>query len=271
MRTEDEIRTLVRERYGAIAQTAGSCCAPSSCGCGSPEMAPDGLDVIGDAYHGVAGRLEEADLNLGCGVPTRHAALRPGETVLDLGSGAGNDVFIARHEVGPEGRVLGVDMTPDMIGRARANAEKFGHDNVEFRLGEIERLPVEAGSVDAVISNCVLNLVPDKARAFAETARVLRPGGRFCVSDIVATGELPAGVRAAAGLYVGCVAGAIPEADYLALLGEVGFEDVRIVEPKPIELPDEALAPHMGSVEIAAFRASGVALKSVTVLGTKPV
>jgi arsenite methyltransferase len=270
MRSEDEIRTLVRERYGAIAQTVGSCCAPSSCGCGSAEMAPDGLDVIGDAYRGVAGRLEEADLNLGCGVPTRHAALRPGETVLDLGSGAGNDVFIARHEVGPEGRVLGVDMTPDMIGRARANAAKLGFDNVEFRLGEIEHLPVEAGSVDVVISNCVLNLVPDKARAFAEMARVLRRGGRFCVSDIVATGELPAGVRAAAGLYVGCVAGAIPEADYLGLLAKVGFEDVRIVEPKPIELPDEALAPHMGLAEIAAFHASGVALKSVTVLGTKP-
>ena len=270
MRSEDEIRTLVRERYGAIAQTAGSCCAPSACGCGSAEMAPDGLDVIGDAYQGVAGRLEEADLHLGCGVPTRHAALRPGETVLDLGSGVGNDVFIARHEVGPEGRVLGVDMTPDMVSRARANAAKLGYGNVEFRLGEIERLPVEAGSVDVVISNCVLNLVPDKARAFAETARVLRPGGRFCVSDIVATGELPAGVRAAAGLYVGCVAGAIPEADYLSLLAEVGFEDVRIVEPKPIELPDEALAPHMGPAQIASFRASGVALKSVTVLGAKP-
>ena len=172
MRSEDEIRTLVRERYGAIAQTAGSCCAPSACGCGSAEMAPDGLDVIGDAYQGVAGRLEEADLRLGCGVPTRHAALRP--------------------------------------------------------------------------------------------------GGRFCASDIVATGELPAGVRAAAGLYVGCVAGAIPEADYLDLLAKVGFEGVRIVEPKPIELPDEALAPHMAPAEIAAFRASGVALKSVTVLGTKP-
>ena len=237
MRTEDEIRTLVRERYGAIAQTAESCCAPSSCGYGSPEVAPDGRNVIGDAYAGVAGRLEEADLNLGCGVPTRHAALRAGETVLDLGSGAGNDVFIARHEVGPECRVLGVDMTPDMIAKARANAAKLGFDNVEFRLGEIEHLPVETGSVDVVISNCVLNLVPDKARAFAEMARVLRPGGRFCVSDIVATGALPEGVRTAAG--------AIPETDYLDLLVKAGFEGVRIVEPKPIELPNEALAPHM--------------------------
>ena len=194
MNTHDEIRTLVRERYGAIAQEAASCCVPGSCGCG-PEMAPDGLNVIGDAYQGVAGRLEDADLNLGCGVPTGHAALRPGETVLDLGSGAGNDAFIARREVGPGGRVIGVDMTPEMIARARGNAAKLGFANVEFRLGEIERLPVEASTVDVVISNCVINLVPDKAQAFAEMFRVLRPGGRFCVSDIVATGVLPPGVR----------------------------------------------------------------------------
>ena len=198
MRSNDEIRTLVRERYGAIVREGASCCAPASCGCG-PEMAPDGLNMIGDAYAGVAGHLAEADFNLGCGVPTRHAALAAGETVLDLGSGAGNDVFIARHEVGPEGRVIGVDMTPEMIVKARANASKLGYDNVEFRLGEIERMPVDAGSVDVVISNCVLNLVPDKAGAFAEMFRVLRPGGRFCVSDIVATGELPPQVQEAAG------------------------------------------------------------------------
>ena len=156
MRSDDEVRELVRERYGAIAREGASCCAPSSCGCG-PEMAADGLNMVGDAYEGVAGRIGEADLNLGCGVPTHYAALRPGETVLDLGSGAGNDVFIARHEVGAEGRVIGVDMTPDMVTRARANAQKLGYDNVEFRLGEIEHLPVEAGSIDVIISNCVLN------------------------------------------------------------------------------------------------------------------
>jgi arsenite methyltransferase len=270
VRSDDEIRTLVRQRYGAIATEDAGCCSSSSCGCGA-EMAPDGLNVIGDAYEGVAGRLAEADLNLGCGVPTRHAALRAGETVLDLGSGAGNDAFIVRHEVGPEGRVIGVDMTPEMIAKARANAAKLGYRNVEFRLGEIERLPLETGSVDVVISNCVLNLVPDKASAFAEMYRVLRPGGRFCVSDIVATGELPKPVREAAGLYVGCVAGAMPEADYLTLLGEAGFRDVRIAEAKPIALPEEALAPHIGAAEIGAFRASGIALKSVTVLGAKPV
>src|SRR5580658_8253641 len=198
MQGEDEVRALVRERYGAIAREKGSCCAPSCCG---PEMAPDGLNVIGDAYEGVEGRLAEADLNLGCGVPTQHAALRRGETVLDLGSGAGTDV---------------------------------------------------------IISNCVLNLLPDKAPAFVEMFRALRPGGRFCVSDIVATGQLPQGVREAAGLYVGCVAGALPEPEYLALIDAAGFRGVRKAKEQAIVLPGEALSPHMSGDEIAAFRASGV-------------
>lgn len=268
MQDEDEVRTRVRERYGAIARETGSCCGPSCC---APEMAPDGLNVIGDAYQGVAGHVAEADLNLGCGVPTQHAALKRGETVLDLGSGAGNDVFIARHEVGAEGRVIGVDMTPDMIARARANARKLGFDNVEFRLGEIERLPVESGAVDAIISNCVLNLLPDKAPAFAEMFRVLRPGGRFCVSDIVATGPLPEAVRQAAELTVGCVAGALPEAEYFELIEAAGFEGARNAKEQPIALPDEALSPHMSGHDIAAFRVSGVGLKSVTVLAAKPI
>ena len=156
-----------------------------------------------------------------------------------------------------------------MIARARANAAKLGYDNVEFRLGEIEHLPVGPDSVDVVISNCVLNLLPDKAPAFTEMFRVLRPGGRFCVSDIVATGELPPPVREAAGLYVGCIAGALPESRYLALIEAAGFTGVRIAEAKPIDLPDEALTPHMGADAIAAFRASGAALKSITVLGSR--
>ena len=216
------------------------------------------------------GGLAEADLNLGCGVPTRHAGLQPGETVLDLGSGAGNDVFIARHEVGPEGRVIGVDMTAAMVAKARENARKLGFANVEFRLGEIEHLPVDPASVDVIITNCVLNLLPDKAAAFAEMARVLRPGGRFCVSDIVATGELPAEVRKVASLYVGCVAGALPQEVYLDLVDRAGFEEVRVAESKPIALPDSVLSPHMEAGDIAAFRASGVELRSLTVVGGKP-
>jgi len=269
MRTDEETRALVRQRYSAIAEASASCCGPASCGCGQ-EMAPDGLNVIGDAYASVEGRLAEADLNLGCGVPTRHAALQPGESVLDLGSGAGNDAFIARHEVGPEGRVLGVDMTPAMVEKARGNAAKLGYANVEFREGAIEAMPVNSGSIDVVISNCVLNLVPDKGRAFAEMFRVLRPGGRFCISDIVATGELPSPVREVAALYVGCVAGAMAENSYLGLLETTGLRDVRVAEARPIPLSDEALAAYMTAADIAAFRASGVTLKSVTVLGTRP-
>lgn len=268
MRTDQETRELVRARYAAVAQGDGGCCG-SSCGCGET-MAPDGLDTIGAAYVGIAGHVADADLNLGCGVPTRHAALRPGETVLDLGSGAGNDAFIARHEVGTEGRVLGVDMTPEMVAKARSNAAKLGYGNVTFREGQLEDLPIDTASVDIVISNCVLNLVPDKARAFAEMFRVLRPGGRFCISDIVATDELPAPVREVAALHVGCVAGAMAEAPYVALLEAAGFQGVHFAEEKPIGLSDQALGAHMAADEIAAFRASGIGIKSVTVLGTRP-
>ena len=263
----DAIRERVRAKYAAIARAASTgSCGPSSASC----CADGSLDMIGDAYRSVAGHVAEADLGLGCGVPTRYARLRPGETVLDLGCGAGNDCFVARHEVGASGRVVGVDMTPEMIARARANARKLGFDNVEFRLGEIEHLPVESGTIDCVISNCVLNLVPDKARAFAEIARVLKPGGRLCVSDIVATGELPQAIREAAALYVGCVAGAVPEADYLRLVAAAGLEEVRIVEARAIPLPDPVLAAHLDAEGIAAFRASGVELRSVTLLARRP-
>ena len=258
MRSADETRTLVRERYAAIARERDGCCAPTSCGCG-PEMAPDGLNAIGDAYAGVAGHVAEADLNLGCGVPTRLAALAAGETVLDLGAGAGNDAFIARHEVGAEGQVIGVDMTPEMIAKARANAAKLGYGNVEFRLGEIEHLPVDAGSVDVVISNCVLNLVPQKARAFAEIFRVLKPGGRFCISDVVSIGELPEPVRRDAELLVGCVAGAMDKEAYLEVIRAAGFEVVRVAEARRLGLPAELTA-----------RCGDAGLESVTVVATRP-
>jgi SAM-dependent methyltransferase len=263
-----DIKTIVRERYADAVTRGSGCCGPSSCGCNSDLTL--GLNMVGNAYSQVDGYVAEADLGLGCGLPTRHAAIRPGETVLDLGSGAGIDCFVARREMNGTGCVIGVDMTPEMIARARENAAKLGYDNVEFRLGEIENLPVEAGSVDIVISNCVLNLVPDKAAAFAEMFRVLKAGGRFCVSDIVATSALPAPIREAAALHVGCVAGAIVEAEYLALLGRAGFADVRVVEAKPIPLPDDLLSRYLDARGLEAFRASGTELRSVTVLGSKP-
>ena len=214
--TEDRLRDQVREKYAEIANAGGCGCGPSCCD------SPDGIDMIGDAYDNVAGHMAEADLGLGCGLPVEHAGIRQGDIVLDLGSGAGNDVFIARHETGATGHVIGVDMTPEMIAKARANAAKLGHDNVEFRLGEIEHLPVETDSIDVVISNCVLNLVPDKRVAFAEIYRALKPGGRFCISDIVASAPLPAWTQEIAALYAGCVAGALPRDEYLSIIADSG-------------------------------------------------
>jgi ubiquinone/menaquinone biosynthesis C-methylase UbiE len=190
--------------------------------------------------------------------------------VLDLGAGAGVDAFVARRLVGEKGQVYGVDMTPDMVAKARANAERLGYRNVESRLGEIERLPFERDTLDVVISNCVLNLVPEKARAFAEIYRVLRPGAHFCVSDIVASAPLPEGVRNAAALYVGCIAGAEPEADYLAIIANAGFRDVRIVKSRRIDLPDEALAGTLAPDDLAAAREADLHVRSVTVVGVKP-
>ena len=259
------IKSLVREKYGAIAESAerGCGCAPTCCADGS-------LDMLGDAYTDIEGYVADADLGLGCGLPTQHAGIEAGDVVLDLGSGAGNDVFVARRLVGETGRVIGVDMTEAMVERARLNATTLGYTNVEFRLGDIEALPVADGTVDVVISNCVLNLVPDKAKAFAETFRILKPGGHFCASDIVATGVLPEGIRKASALYVGCIAGAMPETDYLTIIREAGFATVRTAERKGIPLPHEMLRQYLSDAELHAFRVKDVKLLSVTVLGTKP-
>lgn len=249
----DLLRAAVRTTYAAAATNAEAPCCGPACGC------HPGADInfIGDAYDGVDGYVPGADLGLGCGLPTEHAALQAGETVLDLGSGAGIDAFVARRAVGEAGRVVGVDMTPEMIVRARKNALALGYANVHFRLGEIEALPLEAASVDVVVSNCVLNLVPDKPPAFAEMFRVLRPGGRFCVSDVVLRGDLPPEVRASAELHAACVSGALPQDKYLDGLRAAGFANVRVVAEHPLALP-EAYGIDVGTVV------------SVTVVGTRP-
>ncbi|MEM6647598.1 MAG: arsenite methyltransferase [Bacteroidota bacterium] len=259
------IRATVRETYAAVA-TAD---AESGCGCGSSCCEGGLSDMIGDAYDTVDGYAPAADLKLGCGVPTEHAGLEPGQTVLDLGSGAGLDLFIARSIVGESGHLIGVDMTPAMIDRARTNAADLGYSNVAFRLGEIEHLPVRAASVDVVLSNCVLNLVPDKAAAFAEMHRVLKPGGHFCVSDIVVQGTLPPTIQRSLELHAGCVAGAIPYARYLDLLREAGFTDVEVVASRVIDVPDNALPTSVDADEVRAFRASGNTLLSITVRGQR--
>lgn len=232
--TPDALRATVRETYAAVARgDTLSCCGDSGC-C-------DEIDMIGDAYAGVDGYVADADLKLGCGLPVEHAGLASGQTVLDLGAGAGLDAFVARRIVGEEGRVLGVDFTPEMVEKARANAASLGYGNVQFEHGDIEALPFADASVDVVISNCVLNLVPDKARAFREMRRVLRPGGHFCVSDVVHVGDLPAAARESAELHAGCVAGAIKRDDYVTLLRTAGFAAVEVVAERPIDLPDGIL------------------------------
>ena len=232
----------VRERYGQIAETAGSCCGPaaaSCCGGGEQSLSLQ----MGYGKKDLSAVPEGADLGLGCGAPIGLLALRPGETVVDLGSGAGIDAFLAAEEVGPEGRVIGVDMTPQMLERARRNAASAGRTNVEFREGRLEALPVEDGSVDAVTSNCVINLVPDKAAVFAEVARVLRPGGRMVVSDIVLDAPLPEAVRADIAAWVGCISGALRKEEYLGLVEGAGFTQVEVLKDVDYGAAMEAAAP----------------------------
>lgn len=260
----EELRALVREQYGAVAQKDPSCCGTTSVN------AADAFNIIGDAYKSVEGYVADADLGLGCGVPTEHAGIKPGHTVLDLGSGAGVDAFVARSLVGETGHVYGVDMTPEMVVKARTHAAKLGFNNVEFRLGEIEHLPFERDAIDVVISNCVLSLVPDKARAFAEIYRVLRPGAHFCVSDVVASAPLPDAIRNVAALYVGCIAGAEAEEQYLAIIRNAGFKNARIAKSHRVDLPESVLAGMLPADALAAARKLDLHVKSVTVIGVKP-
>lgn len=219
-----EVKREVRRRYAAAARSGGC-----GCGCGDSDCCtPEGAEALVDYGDLSEALVEGSDLGLGCGMPTRFANLQPGEVVLDLGSGAGIDVFLAAKVVGPAGQVIGVDMTPAMINRARANAERAGIKNVDFRLGEIEHLPVTDGYVDVILSNCVINLSPDKPAVFAEMRRVLKPGGRFSVSDIVSIGNVPDEVRKDAGLWASCIAGALDKDEYLRLITQAGFTQVQV-------------------------------------------
>jgi arsenite methyltransferase len=235
---QDEVKKVVREGYAKVAKGSGSCCGPEKSCCGAAPTAEDVSRRVGYSDEEMATAPEGANLGLGCGNPIALASLKEGEVVLDLGSGAGFDCFLAAKKVGAKGRVIGVDMTPEMLDKARENARKVGAANVEFRLGEIENLPVADGSVDAVISNCVINLAPDKARVFAEAFRALKPGGRLMVSDLVLLAELPKVVQDSVAAYVGCLAGASMKADYLRAIELAGFKDVQVKseDPFPVEL-----------------------------------
>lgn len=265
--THTDIKEEVRKKYAEIAilPVVGN---QSGC-CGPADECNEIFSMVGDEYNKIEGYIADADLGLGCGVPTEYAKMKMGDTVLDLGSGAGNDVFIARSIVGDKGKVIGVDMTPEMIAKANKNKIKLGFDNVEFRLGEIENLPVEDNSVDVVISNCVLNLVPDKTKAFAEIYRVLKDTGHFCVSDIVLTGKLPEEIKNAAAMYAGCVSGALQKEEYLDIIRSTGFKNLRIDKEKIIYIPDSVFLKYICPEELKSLRASGSSIYSITVYAEK--
>jgi arsenite methyltransferase len=269
MQTEEQLKEIVRQKYSEIAlqdkeSNMSSCCGAGGC---STEV----YNIMSDDYTTMEGYHADADLGLGCGLPTQYANIKKGDVVIDLGSGAGNDCFIARHETGETGKVIGIDFTPAMIEKARANAETRGYNNVEFRQGDIEHMPVTANSADVIVSNCVLNLVPNKHGVMNEIYRVLKPGGHFSISDVVLIGALPEGLRKDAEMYAGCVAGAIQKQVYLELIEANGFEQITIQKEKPIIIPDDILINYMSKAEIDQFKMGQTGIFSITVFARKPM
>jgi len=273
---KEEIKKVVREGYAKIAKQDSSCCVPANSCCGSTDVAQDISKSIGYTEEELKAVPEGANLGLGCGNPIALASLKEGETVLDLGSGAGFDCFLAADRVGGSGKVIGVDMTPEMIEKARENARKSNYANVEFRLGEIENLPVADNSVDIVISNCVINLAPDKGGVFSEAFRVLKPGGRLMISDIVLLKELPNFIKDSIEAYIGCLSGAIMRNEYLGAIKTAGFQEVRIVDETsfPIEnmVNDPTAKAIIESLEIPleAVKETANSVASIKVYGVKP-
>jgi arsenite methyltransferase len=265
MNTTEEIKKAVKESYTKVAEASNKeegCCGPGCCG--DSNAAAVDMD-----YSKLKGYNPDADLNLGCGVPTEFAKIKAGDTVLDLGSGAGNDVFVARAITGDKGRVIGVDFTEAMIEKANNNNAKLGFTNVEFRFGDIENLPVEDNTADVTISNCVLNLVPDKKKAFAEVYRTMKPGGHFSVSDIVVNGELPERIKKAAAMYAGCISGAVNGDEYLQLINDAGFKNVQVQKETPYAVHDSIMLDYVTPDELKQFKASGTKIVSISVYGEK--
>lgn len=267
MKKEHELKALVKERYARIAQQGKAENAASCCGATTPTNKV--YSIMMDDYSETKGYVEAADLGLGCGLPTQFALIKKGDIVIDLGSGAGNDCFVARHQTGAEGKVIGIDFTPIMIEKARINAEKLGYNNVEFREGDIDQMPVSSDVADVIVSNCVLNLVPNKQKVIQEIHRVLKPGGHFSISDIVLVGDLPDALREDAEMYAGCVAGAIQKSDYMGLIKDQGFQNIEIQKEKPIIIPDDILSKYLSDEAVNEFNKSVTGIFSITVYAEK--
>jgi len=269
MKTAAELKQLVKDKYSEIAMQEKETNMSSCCGAG--ECSTEVYNIMSDDYTILEGYNSDADLGLGCGLPTQFAKIKKGDVVVDLGSGAGNDCFVARHEVGDTGKVIGIDFTPKMIERARANAEARGFNNVEFREGDIEQMPITSNTANVIVSNCVLNLVPNKDGVFKEIFRVLKPGGHFSISDVVLEGALPEGLRRDAELYAGCVSGAIQKNVYLELIQSNGFENISIQKVKPINIPNDILKNYLTDEEISTFKNGTAGIFSLTVFAQKPL
>ena len=268
MKNEQELKDIVKDRYAKIAEQ-GKAENAASC-CGATTSSNKVYNIMMDDYSETGGYVEDADLGLGCGLPTQFAKIKKGDTVIDLGSGAGNDCFVARHETGAEGKVIGIDFTPIMIEKARANAEKLGFNNVEFREGDIDAMPVSNNVADVIVSNCVLNLVPNKQKVIGEIFRTLKPGGHFSISDIVLVGNLPDALKEDAEMYAGCVAGAIQKTEYLQFIEDAGFQNIQIQKEKPIVIPNDILEKYLSEEEVKTFNNAGTGIFSITVYAEKP-
>lgn len=267
MKTEKELKDIVKESYSKVADQTKDYNVATCCG--TTAVTDENCSIMAEDYSSLSGYHEDADLGLGCGLPTQYAKINEGDTVIDLGSGAGNDAFIARHETGPTGKVLGIDFTPAMIQKARINADKRGFNNVEFREGDIDNMPVAENTADVVVSNCVLNLVPNKQKVMDEMYRVLKPGGHFSVSDIVLRGTLPKGLINDSEMYAGCVSGAIEMDEYIEAIKNAGFKNVEIQKEKIIQLPDDILLKYLSNSQIEELKERKTGIFSITVYGEK--
>ncbi|MBT30284.1 MAG: arsenite S-adenosylmethyltransferase [Thalassobius sp.] len=268
MENSVEIKKMVKEKYSKIALQDRD--YNSSTCCGATSSSDEVYNIMQDDYSDLQGYKKEGDLGLGCGLPTQFAKIQKGDTVIDLGSGAGNDCFVARYEAGETGKIIGIDFTEAMINKARLNAEKLGYNNVEFRFGDIEEMPVNNDVADVVVSNCVLNLVPDKKQVVSEIFRVLKPGGHFSISDIVLSGDLPEELRQDAEMYAGCVSGAIQKETYLSYIEQAGFENITIQKEKVILIPDDILSKYLNEKGVAEFKNGDFGIFSITVFASKP-